>query len=51
MRLQKKLDKVTDGATTLLLLPYCAWLSFATYLNAGIWWNNPPPVNKGQGRY
>ncbi|KAF7292385.1 TspO/MBR-related protein [Mycena chlorophos] len=21
-----------------LLLPYCAWLSFATYLNVGIWW-------------
>ncbi|KAJ6539415.1 TspO/MBR-related protein [Mycena capillaripes] len=23
-----------------LLLPYCAWLSFATYLNGGIWWLN-----------
>ncbi|KAJ7754237.1 TspO/MBR-related protein [Mycena maculata] len=22
------------------LLPYCAWLSFATYLNGGIWWLN-----------
>ncbi|KAJ7283578.1 TspO/MBR-related protein [Mycena rebaudengoi] len=25
-----------------LLLPYCAWLSFATYLNLGIWWLNRP---------
>ncbi|KAJ7700146.1 TspO/MBR-related protein [Mycena rosella] len=26
-----------------LLLPYCAWLSFATYLNGGIWWLNGGP--------
>ncbi|KAJ7638888.1 TspO/MBR family-domain-containing protein [Roridomyces roridus] len=23
-----------------LLLPYCSWLTFATYLNGGIWWLN-----------
>ncbi|KAK7061789.1 TspO/MBR-like protein [Favolaschia claudopus] len=23
-----------------MLLPYCLWLSFAAYLNAGIWWLN-----------
>ncbi|RDB22631.1 Virulence protein SSD1 [Hypsizygus marmoreus] len=33
----------TDSATTPFLLPYCAWLTFATYLNAGIWW-----LNRGQ---
>lgn len=25
---------------TYFLLPYCAWLSYATYLNAGIWYLN-----------
>ncbi|KAJ7068345.1 TspO/MBR-related protein [Mycena amicta] len=25
-------------AATYLLLPYCAWLAFATYLNGGIFW-------------
>jgi len=34
------LDGPTGGASTLLLLPYCAWLGFATYLNGGIWWMN-----------
>jgi tryptophan-rich sensory protein len=24
-----------------LLLPYLAWVGFATYLNAGFWWLNP----------
>jgi benzodiazapine receptor len=23
------------------LMPYAAWVSFATYLNAGFWWFNP----------
>jgi len=36
----KKLDGPTKGATTLLLAPYCVWLCWATYLNAGIWWLN-----------
>ncbi|KAJ7368371.1 TspO/MBR-like protein [Mycena albidolilacea] len=27
-------------AASYLLWPYCAWLSFATYLNGGIWWLN-----------
>jgi tryptophan-rich sensory protein len=25
-----------------LLLPYLAWVAFATYLNAGFWWLNRP---------
>ena len=32
----KKIDKTTG----LLLLPYLAWVSFATILNASIWWLN-----------
>ena len=32
----KKIDKVTG----FLLLPYLAWVSFATILNASIWWLN-----------
>ncbi|KAH8830931.1 TspO/MBR family-domain-containing protein [Flagelloscypha sp. PMI_526] len=34
------------AATTKFLIPYCAWLSFATYLNGGIWYlnrNTSPP--------
>ncbi|KAF7352730.1 TspO/MBR-like protein [Mycena venus] len=27
-------------AASYLLLPYCIWLSLATYLNGGIWWLN-----------
>jgi len=34
------LHEATDGATTWFLAPYCAWLSYATYLNAGYWWLN-----------
>ncbi|KIJ56886.1 hypothetical protein M422DRAFT_218667 [Sphaerobolus stellatus SS14] len=34
------LDKATDGATSWFLVPYCAWLSFATYLTGGIWLKN-----------
>ncbi|KAH7103083.1 TspO/MBR-related protein [Auriculariales sp. MPI-PUGE-AT-0066] len=34
------LHTATDGATTPFLAPYCAWLAFATYLNAGIWNTN-----------
>ena len=25
----------------LLLMPYLAWVCYATYLNAGFWWLNP----------
>ena len=32
----KKIDKVAG----MLLLPYLAWVSFATLLNASIWWLN-----------
>lgn len=32
----KKIDKTA----ALLLLPYLGWVSFATVLNAGIWWLN-----------
>ena len=29
-----------DGKAAALLLPYVAWVAFATYLNAGFWWLN-----------
>ncbi|KAI0081723.1 TspO/MBR-like protein [Panus rudis PR-1116 ss-1] len=35
------LHRATQGKTTYFLLPYCAWLCYATYLNAGIWGLNP----------
>jgi benzodiazapine receptor len=31
------MHELTDGATTPYLAPYCAWLSFATYLTGTIW--------------
>ncbi|KAL0949486.1 hypothetical protein HGRIS_009540 [Hohenbuehelia grisea] len=34
------LHNPTNSQTTYFLAPYCAWLSFATYLNAGIWFMN-----------
>ncbi|KAL0070698.1 hypothetical protein AAF712_001919 [Marasmius tenuissimus] len=37
---QKLLDEPTGSKTTMFLLPYCAWLTLATYLNGGIWWLN-----------
>ncbi|KAJ7180151.1 TspO/MBR-related protein [Mycena crocata] len=36
----QKLLATHSSEATYLLLPYCAWLSFATYLNGGIWWLN-----------
>ncbi|KAI0702890.1 TspO/MBR-like protein [Cytidiella melzeri] len=36
MWMTKALHGPTTGKTTWLLLPYCAWLSYATYLNAGV---------------
>ncbi|ESK96094.1 hypothetical protein Moror_7439 [Moniliophthora roreri MCA 2997] len=36
----KLLDEPTQSKTTYFLLPYCAWLTFAMYLNGGIWWLN-----------
>lgn len=36
----QKLLAVHSPPAMYLLLPYCAWLSFATYLNGGIWWLN-----------
>ncbi|KAF9464483.1 TspO/MBR-related protein [Collybia nuda] len=36
----KVLHSPTKGKTTPFLLPYAAWLSYAAYLNAGIWWLN-----------
>ncbi|KAJ6598992.1 TspO/MBR-related protein [Mycena vulgaris] len=35
-----KLVAANSTQAAYLLLPYCAWLSFATYLNGGIWWLN-----------
>lgn len=29
-----------DKSAGLLFVPYLAWVSFATYLNAGLWWLN-----------
>jgi len=29
-----------DRAAGFLLLPYLAWVGFASYLNAGFWWLN-----------
>lgn len=29
-----------DRVAASLLLPYAAWVSYATYLNAGFWWLN-----------
>jgi tryptophan-rich sensory protein len=29
-----------DGVAAGLLLPYLAWVLFATYLNTGVWWLN-----------
>ncbi len=29
-----------DKTAGLLFVPYLAWVSFATYLNAGLWWLN-----------
>ncbi|KJA30208.1 hypothetical protein HYPSUDRAFT_127124 [Hypholoma sublateritium FD-334 SS-4] len=39
----KLLDRPTNAKATYFLLPYCAWLGFATYLNAGYWWLNQEP--------
>jgi benzodiazapine receptor len=36
----KLFDRPTNGKATWFLLPYCGWLAYATYLNAGIWWLN-----------
>ncbi|TFK43466.1 TspO/MBR-related protein [Crucibulum laeve] len=36
----KLLDRPTNAKATYFLLPYCAWLGYATYLNAGVWWLN-----------
>ncbi|KAF9534257.1 TspO/MBR-related protein [Crepidotus variabilis] len=36
----KLLDRPTNAKATYFLLPYCAWLGYATYLNAGTWWLN-----------
>ncbi|KAF8165279.1 TspO/MBR-related protein [Crassisporium funariophilum] len=36
----KLLDRPTNAKATYYLLPYCAWLAYATYLNAGTWWLN-----------
>ncbi|PPQ98516.1 hypothetical protein CVT24_004007 [Panaeolus cyanescens] len=36
----KRWDRATNAKATYWLLPYCAWLAYATYLNAGTWWLN-----------
>jgi len=44
----KILDRPTNAKATYFLLPYCAWLGYATYLNAGIWWLNRNSKPKSQ---
>ncbi|EGG11653.1 uncharacterized protein MELLADRAFT_29874, partial [Melampsora larici-populina 98AG31] len=34
------LSKKVNEKAFYLFLPYCAWLSYATYLNAGVWYLN-----------
>ncbi len=41
---QKLLHGPTKGKATWLLVPYCAWISYVTYLNAGV-------VYLNRGRY
>ncbi|KAJ6515818.1 TspO/MBR-related protein [Mycena sanguinolenta] len=41
-----KLLSSSCPAASYLLWPYCIWLSFATYLNGGIWWLNRPGEKK-----
>lgn len=38
--IQYTLHGPTKGKSTWLLAPYCAWLTFATYLNGGFVWLN-----------
>jgi tryptophan-rich sensory protein len=33
----------------LLLVPYAAWVAFATCLNAGVWWLNRQPISRTAG--
>lgn len=40
LALQSVLHGPTDGKSSYYLVPYCAWLGVATYLNAGMWWLN-----------
>ncbi|KAG8679907.1 hypothetical protein FRC09_018626, partial [Ceratobasidium sp. 395] len=46
---QRTLHGPTDGNATYLLAPYCAWLTYATYLNGGYWWLNRGYDSKGPG--
>jgi tryptophan-rich sensory protein len=36
--------RLVDPVAGWLLLPYWAWVSFATILNASLWWLNRPPT-------
>jgi len=47
LKMASKLHKATDGASTVFLAPYCAWVGYATYINAGVWWiNRNRTINK-----
>lgn len=39
-RSQQLFDGPTNGKSSYFLLPYAAWLTYATYLNGGIWYLN-----------
>ncbi|EJU06030.1 TspO/MBR-related protein, partial [Dacryopinax primogenitus] len=45
-----KLHEATEGKTTYFLGPYCAWLTFALYLNGGVWYMNRNYELKGKGK-
>jgi len=45
-----KLHGPTNGQTTYFLAPYCAWLTFALYLNGGVWYLNRNYELKGKGK-
>ncbi|KAF9485290.1 TspO/MBR-related protein [Pholiota conissans] len=42
----KLLDRPTNARATYYLLPYCVWLGYETYLNAGTWWLNRDNARK-----
>jgi len=46
MYMTKLLHGPTKGKSTYFLAPYCVWLTYATYLNGGIWLYNRGRKNR-----